>query len=314
LAVLLYLLGLSYGAVALVLEALHHPLKKSAVYYAVQAAGEHVPGLRRDEVRLPHGQAVLAALGVDLTSVKCKGRWLEVGVSVDAVAGMVVTVDVLAGSDAATLSAWVHAVANAVGATVLVSDDADGFKTAAREHGLRQQVCKAHVVRNTEAWVEEMTPLVASDADGSLAEIGVAPEQAVADCQALLRLVRSRDPTPEASAELQDIHRRYIQAATPLARGEAHATLAYRLRLFSLDRWNLWRALTFYRHWRGPQGEQLDGTNNGCERAIGNWIKERYRSMRGYKREQSVRNVSRLLAWAGNQLNGGGANLADVVV
>jgi len=57
--------------------------------------------------------------------------------------------------------------------------------------------------------------------------------------------------------------------------------LAYRLRLLFLDRWNLWHRLTRYRKWKEPQGETLDGTNNACERAIGWWIKERYRTMRG---------------------------------
>ena len=50
------------------------------------------------------------------------------------------------------------------------------------------------------------------------------------------------------------------------------------------------------RTWRGPGGETLGGTNNFCERGIGGWIKERYRSMRGYKRHQSAVNVSRPLA------------------
>jgi hypothetical protein len=36
----------------------------------------------------------------------------------------------------------------------------------------------------------------------------------------------------------------------------------------------------------------------------------RCRSMRGYKRPQSAVNVSRLLAWAGNHLDKGGADLA----
>ena len=44
---LLYVLGLSHGAVSLALEALGHPLGKTAVYEAVQAAGEKVSGLRR---------------------------------------------------------------------------------------------------------------------------------------------------------------------------------------------------------------------------------------------------------------------------
>jgi len=46
-AVMPYVLGLSYGAVALVLDALGYPLSKSAVYSAVQAAGERLPGPRR---------------------------------------------------------------------------------------------------------------------------------------------------------------------------------------------------------------------------------------------------------------------------
>jgi hypothetical protein len=61
--------------------------------------------------------------------------------------------------------------------------------------------------------------------------------------------------------------------------------------------------LTRYRSWKGPKGETLDGTNNASERAIGWWIKERYRSMRGYKVPANAVRVSRLLAWCGNFLN-----------
>src|SRR5260221_8056038 len=59
LAVMLYLLGLSYGAVALALDALGAYLCKSQVYEAVQAAAKQV------------------------TSVKCGGKWLALGLSVD---------------------------------------------------------------------------------------------------------------------------------------------------------------------------------------------------------------------------------------
>ncbi len=38
-------------------------------------------------------------------------------------------------------------------------------------------------------------------------------------------------------------------------------------------------------------------------RAIGWWIKERYRTMRGYKVPQNAVRVSRFLAWCGNFLN-----------
>jgi hypothetical protein len=311
LGVLLYLLGLSYGAVALTLDALGHPLSKVAVYDAVQAAGAKVPGLRRDAVRLPVGERLVAALGADLTGVKCQGEWLTVGVSVDALGGAALTVDVLDSGEAAELVAWLAEVAAAVGAELLVTDDADGFKTAADATGLAHQVCKAHVVRNTEAWVERHEAALTEDADGSLALIGVESAQAVADVQTLARLVRERDPTPEAAQTLRAIHRRY-QGAAPPAKGEG-TSLAYRLRLFSLDRWNLWERLTRYRTWTTADGELLDGTNNASERAIGWWVKERYRTMRGYKRTASVLNVSRLVAWAGNGLTGSGVDLALVV-
>lgn len=309
LAVLLYILGLSYGAVALALEALGHPLSKTTVYQAVQAAGECIPGLRRQAI----SSVPLPALGVDMTSVKCRGEWLSVGVSVDALTGIALTVDLLANEETATLQAWVEEIAAVVGAEVLVSDDADSFKQVADTHGLRHQVCKAHVQRNTQAWVEQMRPQLAQDKDGSLAAITVTPEQAVADVDTLWRLVQERPPGPEAEAQLAAIHERYIAAPSPRELGQEQMSLAYRLRLFSLDRWKLWRRLTFYRRWQGEDGERLDGTNNACERAIGWWVKERYRTMRGYKRPRSVLNVSRLIAWAGNHLNRGGADLSRVV-
>jgi hypothetical protein len=57
---------------------------------------------------------------------------------------------------------------------------------------------------------------------------------------------------------------------------------------------------TLYREVQVHRDETLDGTNYACERAISWWIKEHYRTMRGYKvRENAVR-VSRLLAWCGN--------------
>jgi hypothetical protein len=248
---------------------------------------------------------------VDLTSVRGAGQWLTVGVGVDAVNGLAFAIDLLPNGEAATLMVWVQDLAAASGAEVLVSDDAEGFKTAADANGLDQQVCKTHGRRNTEAWVEAATPRLASDADGSLAAIGVAPSQAVADYQDLLRLMMERRPSPAASATLEAIHRRYLAALKPHA-GEA-MSLAYRLRLFSLDRWNLWRRLTRYRTWEGPAGETLDGTNTACERAIGWWVKERSRSMRGDKRETSVLNVSRLIAAMGNALDGLGFPLAEVV-
>ena len=56
---------------------------------------------------------------------------------------------------------------------MLVTDDADGFKTVADEVGVQHQVCKAHVLRNTETLIVRYQSLVARDADESLKAIGV---------------------------------------------------------------------------------------------------------------------------------------------
>jgi transposase-like protein len=304
---------ISYGGTALVLEAIGAPLGKTTIYEAVQAAGARVAGLRREQLQLSPGQLLVAVLGADTTTVKVKGQWVTVGVMSDILEGTTVTVDLLPDAQADTLSEWVGEVAQAVGAQVLVSDDADTFKTAADEQGLAHQVCKSHVLRNTEAWVEDIKPELEKDADGSLADLGVSPEQAVADVDALLQLMQERQPTPEAAEQLQKIHQRYQAAPSPKTQGTAKMSLAYRLRLFSLDRWNLWPRLTLYRRWADEQDRRMDGTNNATERAIGWRVKERYRTMRGYKRPASVLNVSRLIAWAGDLLHKGGADLAAVV-
>jgi hypothetical protein len=279
---------------------------KTSVYEAVQAAAEKVPGMKRHEV---FAGVQTPALGGDLTSVKCNGEWLPLGLAVDDTTGLVLTVDALSAEDAETVKGWLGPVAAAVDAELLVSDDADAFKAVANDLGLEHQVCKGHVTRNTEAFIESMQPRVESDEDGSLAAIGVTPEQALQDLKRLGELILSRQP--EEESKLERMHGRYTSAAPP-GRGEK-ATTAYRLRLMYLDRWNLWRPLTRYRTWQGPQGETVDGTNNGCERAIGWWVKERYRTMRGYKRLKSAVNISRLLAWCGNHLGRGGADLALLI-
>ena len=42
---------------------------------------------------------------------------------------------------------------------------------------------------------------------------------------------------------------------------------------------------------------KINPTNNASERAIGWSVKERYRTMRGYKRKRSILNVTALTAW-----------------
>ena len=298
LAVMLYLLGLSYGAVVLLLEALGLWIGKTTVYEAVQAMAERVPGMKQshllDDYRTP-------ALGADLTSVKCKGKWLPLGVTVDPLTGITLSIDQLPAEDAQNLKAWLEPIIEAVDACVLVTDDADAFKTAADENGMYHQVCKSHVLRNSEALIEQLQANLTNGCNSSLEQIGVSVQQALLDLQRLNELIHLR--SPEAGHELERLYQRY-QDAKPPPRGKP-ASVAYRLRNLLLDRWNLWPRLTFYRSWQDPAGRKLDGTNNATERAIGWHIKERYRTMRGYKREQSAVNVSRLIAHCGNHLEHG---------
>ncbi|MBN2006531.1 MAG: hypothetical protein JXA21_24480 [Anaerolineae bacterium] len=107
-------------------------------------------------------------------------------------------------------------------------------------------------------------------------------EQVRADLAQLQRLVRERPPNGEA--QLAALYERYkaIPTSPPGTRHSVwHRTYTCVTRL-----WNRWYCLTL-----DQRRADLDGTNNRCERLIGWWIKERYRPMRGYKREESIKNV-----------------------
>jgi len=280
-----------------VLSSLGMRIGKTSVYRAVQTAAEKVPGLKREW--LLDGYQT-KAVGADVTSVRCRGQWLTIGIAVDATNGMVLSIDELPGEDAEQLKAWLEPILNAVDADVLVTDDADAFKIVSNETGRAQQVCKSHVGRNTDALVDEISAILAEGQDHSLEAMGIAPTQALGDLAMLKMMIHTR--RPEDQALLEAIYLRYANARKP-GHGKKQ-DVAYRMRNLFMDRWNLWPRLTFYRTWKDDYGNLiLDGTNNYCERAIGWWIKERYRSMRGYKREQSALNVSRLIAFAGNHLS-----------
>ena len=305
-AIMLYILGLSYGAVEIVLSSLGIGIGKTSVFRAVQAMAKQVPGLKRE--KLLEGYKT-KAVGADVTSVRCNGQWLTIGIAVDAVNGMVLSIDQLPGEDGEQLQAWLEPILDAVDADVVVSDDADAFKQVSDHTGRSQQVCKSHVGRNTDNLVAELAAIIAAGQDHSLDAIGISPEQGLADLAALTEMIHTR--RPEDQSRLEEIYLRYASARKP-GKGKKY-DVAYRMRNLFMDRWNLWPRLTFYRTWKDEyENEILDGTNNDCERAIGWWIKERYRSMRGYKQEQSALEISRLIAFAGNNL-ARGLRLADLM-
>jgi hypothetical protein len=55
------------------------------VYNTVQEAAKRVPALKREQV---FEGLKTSAVGSDLTSVKCKGKWLPLGITLDAISGL----------------------------------------------------------------------------------------------------------------------------------------------------------------------------------------------------------------------------------
>lgn len=299
-SVLLYVLGLSYGGVSDVLDALQTLLgkalflSKTTVYRNVQASGQETRHLRR--AWLQQGRRI-RVIGADLTRVQCQGESLVVGVVVDDLEGIELSVDILDDETAETQLAWLRQIAKQVGAEVLVSDDADALKTVADELGLAHQICRGHVTGNVLDKVAELTIQALESPDPTPPQVPSGPEQLVADLETVQGLIEGHPHDGEK--QLAALYQRYCAAPAP--REGEKATMWYRTRLLVLHLWNNWSRLTLYQRWQGPDGERLDGTNNACERAIGWGVKERYRSMRGYKRQESVLNVSTLLGWLRQQ-------------
>jgi hypothetical protein len=98
------------------------------------------------------------------------------------------------------------------------------------------------------------------------------------DCQILQHLVR--ECPSDAKAILEALYTCYEAASNP------KYSIWYRMKRLILKLWTRWERITL-----AENHAHLDGTNNTCERLIGWWIKERYRTMRGHKRTLSIRNV-----------------------
>jgi transposase-like protein len=284
--VLLYLLGLSYGAVSDFLFALGVAVSKTTVYNNVQAAGVRSRG-RQQTTAAAGGQR--AVIGSDGTYVKVKGETVGIQVVVDDQTGDLLALEIVDSENTDQVREIVERVAAQVGAEVLVSDDLDVYKGVADEAGLDHQVCRSHVKRNVDEWAESVIKQLNKNepkpekVDSSVERL----QQDVADIQ---QMVRKRPP--DAPEQLADMYYRYMAAPAP-KKGERH-TVWYRMRMRVTRLWENWTRLTL-----DQQRDDLDGTNNSCERLIGWWIKERYRTMRGYKRTESIHNVATLTARIG---------------
>jgi transposase-like protein len=285
-SVLLYVLGLSYGAVSDFLVALGCAVSKTTVYYNVQEAGQEARRRQRRAVALGGKRTVV---GSDGTYMKVQGEQVGVQVVVDNQSGELLGLDIVVSESSEEVLPIIRAVMEEVGADVLVSDDLDVYKNVADELGLAHQICRAHVKRN----VDELTESIEAQLkrkEPVPAGVASSPERLREDLHTVQQLVRERPK--EAPSQLQLLYHCYKAAPVP-KKGERH-TAWYRTRTLITRLWERWHRLTL-----DQQRDDLDGTNNSTERLIGWWIKERYRTMRGYKRTESIKNVVSLTARMG---------------
>jgi transposase-like protein len=305
LSVLLYLLGLSYQGVSDLLDSLEHGLGKTTVYHNVQAAGQQAIQLRQQWLAGQAGQ--IKVLGMDCTHVKRLGQDRIVAVATAILTGQPLTFDLLDGEGAVRLEQWIRDLAQTLGAEILVTDDADGMKSVAEQLGLQHQVCRAHVNRNVHDLIADLGTQALEHPDPvpvGLTHLKV--EQFLDDLDTVEWIIKS--VPHDGQAQLEQLWERY-RLAPPPTYGH-RASMWYRLRRLTLDWAENWARLSLFQTWRSRTNRKLDGTNNVTEQVIGQNVKERYRTMRGYKRDQSILNVSSLLGWI--RMQGQGYSLAEI--
>jgi len=307
LCVLLYLLGLSYQGVVDVLEALLHPVCKTTVYNQVQAAGKRARQFRKHWRKEQADK--IKVLGIDFTHVTCNGQDQIVAVASAILSGEAIDIELLESEGAVRVLQWIREIAEEIGAEIIVTDDADALKTVADELGCEHQICRAHVNRNVHDLIGALGTKALEHPDRVPWEMpGMTVEQFLEDLQDLEWIIKSIPH--DGQQQLDQLAARY-QLAPPPAQ-DHRATMWYRMRLLTLDWSEHWQRLAFYVSWRDEHGRKLDGTNNVTEQIIGNSVKERFRTMRGYKRKNSIRNVSGLHAWV--RMQGADYDLGRVVM
>jgi len=283
-----------------------HPVSKTAVYNHVQVAGQRVQRLRQQWLAQQRGN--IKVLGLDFTHVKVNGSDTIVAVATAILTGAPLTFDIIDAEGSVRIERWIRDLADEIGAEIVVSDDADALKSVADALGCRHQICRAHVNRNVHDLVAQLGTKALDHPDRVPGELpGLSVDQFLEDLQDVEWIIKSLPSNGQQ--QLDALAARYQRAPPPSQ--DHRASMWYRLRLLTLDWSENFKRLAFYVSWRGDHNAKLDGTNNVTEQIIGQCVKERYRTMRSYKRKASVLNVSSLIGWL--RMQGADYNLGEVV-
>lgn len=284
--ILLYVLGLSYGAIEDFTNALGDGVGKTTAYNNVQGAG--VAARQAQAVQRRTG-GTRAIIGADATYVKVKGVTVGVEVVVDDQTGELLGLDLITQENSEEIRSVIQQVMEEVQGEVLVSDEHSAYPEIAEELGVDHQICRSHVKRNTDDLADSLTRQLQQQ-EAPPEDSALTPEQLLADIAQLQDLVRERPA--DGAEQLETLYERYKVVPPPPAKTKH--SVWYRMRMWVTRLWNRWANLTL-----DLRRDDLDGTNNSCERLIGWWIKERYRTMRGYKRQESIKNVVSLTTLMG---------------
>lgn len=294
-SVFYWMLGMSLGAVTDALAGLHCPLGRTTVHDNLQQSGTQARRKLRERLRSKMAVRVVAT---DCTHMTEQGQDKVVMHATDACTGVTLDITVLHAEDEHTVTRYVRRMAKLTGAEVLLSDDADTFKSAADAAGLQHQICQQHVVPNTLTLLSQIAEQVENLPACPVSPDGLTVAQAFDDLALLEDIILAR--APGSQRYLEELCRRY-QAAPGPPKGRK-ASPWYRLRLLTLDLAEDWPRLTLTERYRDRAGRRLvPATNNVSERAIGLNIKERYRTMRGYKSTTSLRCYPALTAYLREQ-------------
>jgi transposase-like protein len=289
LAALMYGLGLSCSAASHLLCALGVEVCKMTVWRDAQQAGESL-GKKR-----PAGR--VRVLGADETVYKVKGKEVAVGFVTDANSGRTLGFEVLFEGDGRAFRRWLEPYVEELGAEVLVSDDNDSYSVATAGLGLSHQLCIAHVRK----YVSKRANSILEQAEREWDEQDEKLEKLSEDLRSLKGLLE--ELPEEGGRRIGRLHREYLWASPPRRGGGGgggggrremkEVSAAYRMRMLTLEIWSKWHKIRLHLS-RSELG--LDGTNNSTERGIGK-SKVRYKTMRGYKSIEGMKNGIALTQW-----------------
>lgn len=128
---MLYVLGLSYGAVSAVLEALGWFVSKTTVYKNVKQGGSRLQDLRNVWLEFGLGSVVFPMVGP--TKMLGAGRRVTATVKKVNSTGVALSLAIPQGYDIWAIETWAKALAREVGADVTISGEIEVLKAASGE-------------------------------------------------------------------------------------------------------------------------------------------------------------------------------------